>query len=345
MRRRLPRPANMAELEEVTPPSVRAIWAAREAKHDPWDTMRIGAGVAGDDCDRKLWYAFRWTHPIYRHEGRMLRLFETGNIEENRALLDLKSAGFDVQDRDPATQKQWSITFVGGHVVCKADGKIAGIPEAPKTVHCLEIKSHNQTNFNAVKKHGIEKKQPKHYAQMQIGMHGLGLTRAFYFAVCKNDDDIWTARVEYDAAYSIALLGRLEAIITAERALPAKQHENPDAKMAFTCRSCPALQVCHFNQLPRRNCRTCIHVTPELDGEARWSCAKHQRDLTIEDQKAGCCDHLFLPALVPGEQVDADEFGAWISYRLHNGKTWIDGRFEEQIDGLLDQMASERGQS
>lgn len=320
----------MAEIEIITPPSVTAIWAAWEAeKGEPWDMMRIGAGVAGDECDRKLWYAFRWAHPVQRHEGQMLRLFETGNIEENRALLDLRRAGFTVIDRDPATQKQWSLTFCGGHAVCKLDGKISGIPEAPKTEHVLEIKSHKNTKFNAVKKHGVLKEQPKHYAQMQLGMHGTGLTRAFYFAVSKNDDDIWTTRIDYDPAFSIALVARIENIITAERALPAKLHENPDAKMAFACRSCPALKVCHQSDLPRRNCRTCIHVTPELDGVARWSCAKHSRDLTIEDQKAGCDDHMFLPALVPGQQVDADEGGAWISYTLHNGKTWIDGRFEE----------------
>lgn len=317
--------SRMAELEPVTPPTVAVVWAAHEARQDPWDSFRIGAGVAGDDCDRALWYAFRWTHAPKRFEGRMLRLFETGNIEENRALLDLRLAGFDVRDRDPETGKQWSVTFVGGHVVCKADGKIAGIPEAPKTEHVLEIKSHNNINFNAVKKHGVLAKQPKHWAQMQLGMHGLGLQRALYYAICKNDDDVWTTRVEYDPEFSIRLVARLEAIVTAERALPPRLHDDPDAKMAFKCRSCPALGVCHQSEMPRRNCRTCLHSTPELDGEARWSCAKHGKDLSIEDQKAGCDQHRFLPALVPGEQVDAAPDAAWVSYRLHNGNTWIDG--------------------
>ena len=42
-----------------------------------------------------------------------------------------------------------------------------------------------------------------------------------------------------------------------------------------------------------------------------------------------CPAHLFLPALVPGEQVDADPEAETVTYLLRNGTTWIDGATEE----------------
>ena len=38
----------------------------------------------------------------------------------------------------------------------------------------------------------------------------------------------------------------------------------------------------------------------------------------------GCDFHLFLPALVPGQQVDADEAAGTVTYQLHDGATWVD---------------------
>jgi hypothetical protein len=40
-------------------------------------------------------------------------------------------------------------------------------------------------------------------------------------------------------------------------------------------------------------------------------------------QQAGCAMHLYIPDLVPGEQIDAGE--DWVSYRLRDGAEWRDG--------------------
>lgn len=76
--------------------------------------------------------------------------------------------------------------------------------------------------------------------------------------------------------------------------------------------------------MPGRNCRTCLHATAHLDGDARWSCARWGRDLTLDEQRAGCERHLFNPTLIPGEQVDADEGGEWVRYELATGEVWVD---------------------
>jgi hypothetical protein len=76
--------------------------------------------------------------------------------------------------------------------------------------------------------------------------------------------------------------------------------------------------------MPARSCRSCIHSTAHLDGDARWSCSRWNRDLTLDEQKAGCPQHLFLPDAVPGEQTDVDSENERVTYRLASGDVWVD---------------------
>lgn len=309
----------LPHFQTQTSAAIEAAWVARHAPHDD-NTLRCSS--VGQECDRRLWYAFRWAHPPEGFGGRQLRLFETGNIEETRIVEDLRAIGARVQDCDPETGKQFEVAFLAGHLTGHTDGEVTGIPEAPVTPHLLECKSHNEKSFKALKKDGVEKSKPVHFAQMQIYMHGRGLTRALYVSVNKNDDEVWTERVEYDPAFALRLLARAERIIQAETP-PARLHEDPTNKMAWLCGFCPARDLCHQGALPRRNCRTCLHATPEFDGDGRWSCARHQMDLSVATQREGCPNHLFLPSLVPGEQFDHD--ADWVAYRLPDGREWRDG--------------------
>jgi hypothetical protein len=46
------------------------------------------ASHIGTECERAIWYAFRWATRA-RHTGRLLRLFDTGNLAEARFVADL----------------------------------------------------------------------------------------------------------------------------------------------------------------------------------------------------------------------------------------------------------------
>lgn len=315
--------AAIPQTESATVAAVKAARVARLANSDR-DSRRLSASSWGDDCDRKLWYDFRWVLPPEKFDGRMRRLFDTGHREEERIVGDLIATGFDVAPNDPATGEQWEYSFLAGHGVAKLDGKIKGIPEAPATVHTLEVKTHNGVSYNKTVKDGVQKAKPLHYVQMQLGMHGAGLDRALYFAVNKNTDEEHSERVEYDLTFTLQQLARGERIVRSDDP-PEKLHEDPTRKSAFQCGYCSKRDVCHEGAMPRRNCRTCLHATAEMDGDGRWSCARHKRDLTFADQQAGCQNHLFLPGLVPGEQVDVDPAGNWVSYRMADGTTFIDG--------------------
>lgn len=310
----------MAELPPPSQPTLDAIYRAYEAKADRKHRSYLGMSTMGNECDRALWMTFRWAHDPENFDGRKLRLFETGHREEARMLDDLELAGIAVQRVDSATGGQWALSALGGHFRGHMDGQGSGFEEAPKTVHVLEFKTHNEKSFKALVKDGVKKAKPGHFSQMQLYMHYSGLTRAFYMAVNKNTDEIHTERVEYDALAALGLENRARAIIESAEP-PARLHDDATAKMAWVCNYCPAFQQCHGGQFAPRNCRTCLHATP-VDGG--WHCARFQA-VDEEIQRKGCSLHLYIPALVPGEQVDADPEQGTVSYRMADGSSWIDG--------------------
>ncbi len=316
----------MPELPEIQSLTEQAIWAglvAAEVRHE--NHPRLSASALGDECERKLWYEFRWATPGEVFDGRKLSIFETGNVWEDRLVEYLRKAGMDVTANDPETGEQFRVTYAWGHGSGRTDGKVLGVPEAPKTVHLFEAKSSNQKSFLELKRKAVKEAKPLHYAQMQTYLHLQGLTRALYICINKNDDALYVERVEYDAPYAIGLMNKAERIVSANSA-PAKLHEDPEAKMAFQCRfMCDKRGVCHDGAFALRSCRTCLHATAEPDGDGRWSCARHLKDLTHAEQVAGCPNHLYLPSLVPGEQIDADEAGEWVEYRMRDGSSYRDG--------------------
>ena len=59
-----------------------------------------------------------------------------------------------------------------------------GVPEAPTKRHILECKTHSLKSFKDLCDKGVQESKPQHWCQMQLYMHGTGIDRALYFAVC-----------------------------------------------------------------------------------------------------------------------------------------------------------------
>lgn len=306
----------MPELPVTTPPTTAAIFAALEQKQRRDLHPRLSASQL-DNCERKLWDSFRWCFPPEVFDGRKLSIFETGEVWETRLIERLRAAGVQVTDLDPDTGEQVRVVFCAGHGSGRLDSEADGLPEAPKTTHVVEIKSHNDKSFKELIKKGVREAKPAHFAQMQAYMGLRGRTRALYLAVNKNDDAIWAERVEYDPLEFARLMTKAERIVTSDRR-PACSCPSYFLKAGYGCAP-------NEGVMPARNCRTCLHSSAHLDGDARWSCARWGRDLTLEEQRAGCPQHLFNPTLVPGEQIDVDEVNERVTYRLPSGDVWVDG--------------------
>ncbi|TPM59365.1 oxidoreductase [Mesorhizobium sp. B2-2-4] len=316
--------------------TVAAIYAAYEAANEPRDGRSISVSTLAEECERKLFYDFRWVSPHENIPGRTLRIFETGKLEETRWIENLRMIGcevveFDGTDRD-GNPKQIMVETCGGHVRGYLDAEILGLPEAPTKWHVGEIKSHNTKSFAKLLKDGVRKSKPLHFAQIQTYMHKRGRDRGIYLAVNKDTDELYAERLKLDVEYCLRLEARAQRIIDANDP-PAKLYEDPTAKMAFACGWCRHRSVCHEGAAPRSNCRTCLYSSPEQGGG--WSCARFSKPLSIDEQASGCPAHLWLPGLINGEQIDCSEEEEWIRYRMADGTIWTDGASndnEEQQD-------------
>lgn len=306
--------------------TVSAIYFYHERKNDTWMPSSIPVSKLGGPCDRQLWYHYRHCggHPF---EGRMLRLFETGNLQEPRFTEELRGIGCEVLDVDVNTGKQFLVTWLDGHVRGYADAVVLGIPEAPKTWHLGEYKTHKAKSFRALVKHGVRKHKPEHFTQMQVYMHLLVLTRAIYLAVNKDTDELYAERINYDEKHALEQLGRAKNVV--ESMVPPEQIS--DSSEFYQCKWCDYKKLCfgiHVEaddpdtegSLPIlvKSCRQCCHAGPVIDqgvnkdGYGRWVCAKHDRALSHNDQLRACPDHLVLPGLLMFSQpfdYDKDEEG------------------------------------
>jgi len=306
----------MAPLPPPAQPTVDAIYRAYEAASRDGFRAHLGASVIGHECERHLWYSFRWVSQA-QHAGRLLRLFETGQLEEARLIRNLRAAGVAVMDVDPATGRQWAVKACEGHFGGSADAIAIGILEAPKAHHVAEFKTHNAKSFAALQKHGLAKSKPQHLAQLQVYMRLLGVERGYYLAVCKDTDALYSERVHPDPVLAERLLAKAERIINAPRP-PAKLSDDPDY---FICKWCDHRDLCHGEERAQRNCRTCLHASPVADGA--WHCAVRDMLLSPRNQRAGCMStHRYIPELVPGEQVDVR--GEAIVYQMRDGAEWVD---------------------
>lgn len=288
--------------QHVTHPTIRRIFehyeAAQQGKHRP----HLGGSQIGNPCKRALWYQFRWCLAP-SHEGRILRLFETGNREEDRIVANLRAVGVTVWDRDSETGRQISFTEHGGHFALSLDGVGQGFEES-SAPHVLEFKTMGKKAFADVTRKGVKESKPVYWAQMQVGMYLADLDRAYFIAVEKDTDAIYGERVKLDVAEAMSLIAKAGEVIFAAHPPERIASDASD----FRCRFCDYRDVCHGEKIPEVNCRTCCHVTPERDGT--WTCELHGRDTTGE----ACADHLFIPSAMPPRYEFDDAGTEWVTY-------------------------------
>lgn len=304
----------MPEMEDRV---AAAIYRVYERDEKP--RAYLGGSVIGEPCERALWYGFRGQ--AAKFDGRMLRLFDSGHREEARIIEDLRRAGMTVMDRD-ASGQQYGFELLGGHVGSHVDGVVQGVPDAPKTPHLLEVKTHNDKSFADLKAKGVQKSKPVHYAQMQFYMGALGLERALYVAVEKSSDTIYTERVKFDPDSHRDLLAKAERIVRAD-APPARITEDP---AWYECKLCDHRKVCWGEAMPTRDCRTCAMVAVQPSGG--WHCSRWGAQVPTEALTGACDDHVYMPDLVPGvEAQDAGPDSAPYVLYLHkaSGVQWING--------------------
>lgn len=270
--------ARYRELLRETMPECEDAYRGEE---DPFRS-HFGASLAGRECARELWYKFHWTtRPSF--DGRMLRLFNRGHLEEGRFIALLRMIGCEVWSHTE-DGKQFRVSDHDGHFGGGLDAVVRGFPEYPNDAVLAEFKTHNDKSFTKLLIEGVRAVKFEHYVQMQIYMGKMGLPRAIYFATNKNDDEIHAEWVEFDNATFQRFMERSGMIIRSPQA-PKKINESP---AWFKCKFCDEAPVCHNGAEPDHNCRTCSYV--RLAEEGAWNCTNPvcPGPLDKAQQLAGC---------------------------------------------------------
>lgn len=298
-------------------PTLDAIDAAIEARQERRPRLYLGMSAIGRGCDRSLWYSFRHASPI-AFNAAVLKRFADGHAGEDGQAARLRMVkGVELHTHDE-TGRQYGFEDHAGHLRGHMDGAIRGLLQAPKTWHVWEHKQVDQKKQDALarlkrekgEKAALEAWDQTYYTQAMLYCHYSGMTR--HYLTCSTPGGRHTIgiRTDYHAPTAWRAIERARRIIQSDTA-PPRISENPEHP---ECRWCEHRAVCHEGALPLVSCRTCVHATPEMDGDGRWSCARGLDSIPPAAQRAGCPDHLYLPTMTPWHPVDANEAENSITY-------------------------------
>jgi hypothetical protein len=255
----------------------------------------LGMSGIGGDCVRALWLGFRFAITKKVIPVQLHRIFERGNMEEARIIKDLKKIGVEVFRRDNQGSKieifghkgeeQEEFTAAHGHAKGHSDGRVLGLPEAPKSEHGLEIKTMNDANWNSFSKKGVEVSHPKYYSQVQRYMKAMGLDRFMFIATNKNNEKREYERIHYNKDHAEMLFEREYEIITSDRPVGEKF-----PRTWFACKMCNKYDICHNDRAPDITCRSCEHS--DMGTEGVWMCSlQNDKELSLHDQLIACSSY------------------------------------------------------
>ncbi len=239
----------------------------------------LGMSGIGDPCPRKTWLQWRWAKTEI-FSARLLRLFDRGNLEEERFVGWLRLAGVVVHEKDPDTGEQFAFTAQHGHVRGHCDGIV--VVEGKQ--HVVEMKTHNNKSFIGLQRsQSVKVSKHIHYCQMQRYMHASGIKNALYLAVSKDNDSLYAEFIKYDVDTVQELLER-ETELLSTTSPPKPFVDDPGY---WLCGFCIFKGTCFYQEPLDKNCRTCKHSEPAEEGT--WKCLKKEiKNLRLNLQLTGC---------------------------------------------------------
>jgi len=236
----------------------------------------IGMSGVGGRCERKIWMDWRWVHKASISK-RVQRIFERGDWEEARVISDLESIGAIISDQ------QKEIVDETGHSRGHIDAIAGNLPDN-REPHLLEIKTMNDSRYKAYLKTGLQITNPAYYVQINMYMGYLGLKHCLFVVANKNDESRDYTRIDFDQD-CFAINKSKTFGITVTPVIPRKIGE----RTWIDCKFCDHKEYCHGKDTAEKNCRTCEYSEPRFGGI--WYCSKHDEELSLVVQHAGCQEY------------------------------------------------------
>lgn len=258
------------------------LFCRAEFADDP--RTHLGASIIGNDCQAFSWNTFRWLK-FEQFDGRMLRLFNRGHEEERRFVRWLQGIGFEVREIDPITKEQFRISGAKGHFGGALDAMAKAPPHygiSEDLVFLGEFKTHSDKSFKKLKKSGVQSTKPMHYKQMCSYGRAYGFRFGLYCAVNKNDDELHFEILELDFRQADDLFRKAEGIIFRQTQPP----KIAQTETFFDCKYCDFAGICHRDEEPTKNCRSCVNAIPVDNAE--WKCQFYDRIIPKHIIPVGC---------------------------------------------------------
>lgn len=254
----------------------------QESGHRP----HLGASTIGADCSRQTWYGFRWARKA-NFTSATLRRFRDGHQSEELIAQELEKV---------VELKGRQARFQSGHFGGSIDGMIfSGLVEAPEVPHIWEHKCVGEERFKALQRkqareleaYGhdhflLSKWERKYFEQAQVYMRKLEIDWHFMTVASAGSRDLLAFRTQVDETFADTVCDKALTIIESREA-PPKISDYVDA---FSCRFCNYSGLCHGNEEPDTNCRTCRYSAALPDG--LWRCDYDNQTIDEDKQRVGC---------------------------------------------------------
>jgi hypothetical protein len=314
----------MVKLPEIEDPTLRAMDSVMESSQESRARNYLGASSIGDVCDRKLWLSLRWVKRGFIEAAGLRRINDGHRGEQVVAALLKAIPSVDLStEKEPGVQH--SFEAVGGHFRGNCDGLLTGLLQDPETLYVWECKVINEAKYKKLISLKATKGEAEalknwdyvYYAQAQVYMHFFEAKKHYLTAASPGVRDITSVVTEYNSGDAEKFIEKARRIIFSPR--PAGKISSDPAW--HECKYCTFHSLCHENEIPRqKSCRTCLHSSPLKTGG--WKCEWHNKELDTEAQLKGCDHHLFVPDIIPGEQINSGP--NWVEYLMKDGTVWID---------------------
>ena len=200
----------------------------------------IGCSVIGHECDRYIWLN-KYGKLTYEIPFRLGRIFERGNLEEERIFSSLKKLSC-------VELLSTQLSFASSILQGSCDGVIK---DKQGNQYILELKTMNDGNFKRLKKYGLSKSNATYWSQCQAYMHLaielllLDFKGVLFLAVNKNDESMYEEFIEYDPMFGEGLVAKAKRI--------GQLNEIPDGifsteKKPQACFTCSFHKHCYGEQ-------------------------------------------------------------------------------------------------
>ena len=278
----------------------------------------LGFSGIGDDDEYKLWMGFRWCLPA-SFNGRMLRLFDLGNRIEDQVVENIRNTDVISIASHDKDGNQFRASFFGGHFAGSCDGLLKGVlpPPSEEVILLLEVKSANDKRFKElVKLESYEAWSETYRWQIHAYMGALGLTKCMVVVVNKNDSSVYTEIIDFNPQVWEKAQAKAQRIICSDA--PDKSTRMSEKDWRMKNESELYRNVYFGRRLPESvNCRNCKNVKPLTESNgAVWFCKRKQQSLSLDAQREGCKDHLWIPELVNANHLPGKSTEDSVAYQV-----------------------------